>query len=373
MRWGIYLVALLSLALPSGFALSQEFESQHYRLRVVTIAQGLVKPWSLAWLPDGRMVVTERPGRLRVVAPGGRISPPVQGLPSIFSGGQGGLLDVLVDPQFAWNRRIYFSFAELAVDGVGTAVARAVLEEGRLSDVKILFRQAPKTSSAIHFGSRLAMGRDGTLYATVGERGQRDLAQDPSINRGQVIRVRTDGGIPADNPFVDRAGHRPEIWSYGHRNPQGAAINPRTGALWIHEHGARGGDEINIPKRGGNHGWPVIAYGTHYSGDPIGIGRSAPGMEQPIHYWDPSIAPSGMAFYTGDVFKKWKGDLLVGALKYRMIVRLTLDGDRVVDQEPLINGIGDRIRDVRQGPDGFIYLLTDSDQGRILRLEPIPG
>jgi len=331
-----------------------------------------VRPWSLAWLPDGRMLVTERPGRLRVVSKDGRLSVPVSGLPRIFSDGQGGLLDILVDPGFSENRVVYFSFAEPAIDGAGTAVARAQLRGERLEKVEILFRQFPKTTSQVHFGSRLALARDGTLFITVGERGQRAMAQDPSINRGQVIRIHTDGRVPNDNPFVGLAGHRPEIWSYGHRNPQGAAIHPGTGALWIHEHGARGGDEINIPVRGGNHGWPVIAYGRHYSGDPIGVGQSAPGMEQPIHYWDPSIAPSGMAFYTGDRFPKWRGNLLVGALKFRLVVRLTLDGDRVVGQEPLINGLGERIRDVRQGPDGYIYLLTDSDNGQILRLEPVP-
>ena len=360
------------LSMPALPLIAQTFESEHYRLRVTTVAEGLVRPWSLAWLPDGRMLVTERPGRLRVVSKGGHLSAPVQGLPEIFSGGQGGMLDILVDPGFTENRRIYFSFAEPAVDGAGTAVARAELNGDSLGNVEILFRQVPKTASQIHFGSRLAIGRDGTLLITIGERGQRDLAQDPSVNRGQVIRIHTDGRIPDDNPFVGRAGHRPEIWSHGHRNPQGAAIHPGTGALWIHEHGARGGDEINIPKRGGNHGWPVIAYGKHYSGAKIGIGQSAPGMQQPIHYWDPSIAPSGMAFYTGSVFPAWRGNLLVGALKFRLVVRLTLEGDRVVGQEPLIADLGERIRDVRQGPDGYVYLLTDSNNGRILRLEPFP-
>jgi aldose sugar dehydrogenase len=363
-----FLVILLMI--PAGNLVAQTYETEHYRLRVVTVAEGLTRPWSLAWLPDGRMLVTERPGRLRLVSPDGNLSAPIKGLPEIFSGGQGGMLDILVDPGFAKNRTVYFSFAEPAVNGAGTAVARATLQGGAIDDVVILFRQFPKSASHIHFGSRLAMGRDGTLFITIGERGQRELAQDPSVNRGQVVRVHGDGRIPDDNPFVGRPGHRPEIWSYGHRNPQGAAIHPGTGALWIHEHGARGGDEINIPRRGGNHGWPVIAYGKHYSGAKIGIGQSAPGMEQPIHYWDPSIAPSGMAFYTGDVFPKWRGNLLVGALKYRLVARLTLEGDRVVDQEPLVADIGERIRDVRQGPDGFVYLLTDSNRGRILRLEP---
>lgn len=355
-------------AAPSAEA--QSYASEHYRLKVVTVAQGLVRPWALAWLPDGRMLVTERPGRLRLVSPGGEVSSPVPGLPDINDSGQGGLLDVLVDPGFAENRVIYLSYSEPGPDGSGTAVARAELREDRLEKTKVIFRQFPKVDSRLHFGSRLALAPDGTLFITIGERGQREMAQDPSVNRGQVIRIHTDGRVPDDNPFVGRAGHRPEIWSYGHRNPQGAAIHPETGALWIHEHGAAGGDEINIPKRGGNHGWPVIAYGTHYSGARIGIGQSAPGMEQPIHYWDPSIAPSGMAFYTGDVFRKWRGSLLVGALKYRLVARLTLEGDKVLRQEALVADIGERIRDVRQGPDGYVYLLTDSHNGRVIRLEP---
>jgi glucose/arabinose dehydrogenase len=365
------ILPLLLMLLPFREGIAQTYESEHYRLRVATVAEGLERPWSLAWLPDGRMLVTERPGRLRIVSADGRLSDPVKGVPEVDDNGQGGLLDILVDPGFAENRTVYFSFAEPSPDGSGTAVVRAELAHGALSNLKVLFRQQPKVSSPVHFGSRLALSPDGTLFITVGERGQRDLAQDPTVNRGQVIRIHTDGRIPADNPFVGRSGYRPETWSYGHRNPQGAAINPGTGVLWIHEHGARGGDEVNIPKRGGNHGWPVISYGTHYSGAQIGIGTSAPGMEQPIHYWDPSIAPSGMAFYTGEVFAKWRGNLLVGALKFRMVVRLTLDGERVVGQEALISDIGERIRDVRQGPDGYLYLLTDASNGRVLRLEPV--
>jgi glucose/arabinose dehydrogenase len=365
----LFLLCLLVIA-TARTADAQVYESEHYRLKVVTVAQGLIRPWGLDWLPDGRMLVTERPGRLRIVSSDGVVSSPVRGLPDVDDGGQGGLLDVLVDPDFAENRVIYFSYSEPGSGGSGTAVARAVLRDDGLEETKVIFRQFPKVDSRLHFGSRLALAADGTLFVTVGERGQRQLAQDPGVNRGQVVRIHTDGSIPDDNPFVGRTGHRPEIWSYGHRNPQGAAIHPETGALWIHEHGARGGDEVNIPKRGGNHGWPVIAYGTHYSGARIGIGTSAPGMEQPIHYWDPSIAPSGMTFYTGDVFENWRGSLLVGALKFRLLARLTLKGTRVVGQETLIAEIGERIRDVRQGPDGYVYLLTDSRAGRVLRLEP---
>lgn len=351
----------------------ETFESEHYTLRVATVAKGLKAPWSLAWLPDGRMLVTERPGRLRMVTSDGVVSDPVAGLPDVAAGGQGGLLDVAVDPDFSANRQIYFSYAEAGIGGKGTAVVRAVLDGGRLSDLRVIFRQTPKSGGGQHFGSRLVFGRDGTLFVTVGERGERDRAQDTTVNRGQVIRIHTDGRIPADNPFVGRPGYRPEIWSYGHRNPQGAALHPETGELWTIEHGAAGGDEVNIPRAGRNYGWPVIAYGRHYSGGRIGEGTHKPGMEQPVHYWDPSIAPSGMAFYTGDKFPKWRGNLLVGALKYRLVARLVLDGETVVAEERMLEGLGERIRDVRQGPDGYVYLLTDSNNGRILRLEPAGG
>jgi len=249
-------------------------------------------------------------------------------------------------------------------------VARGELDGARLANLEIIFRQVPKTSGGNHFGSRLVMAPDGTLFITVGERGERERAQDTTVNRGQVIRIHADGRIPEDNPFVGKEGHRPEIWSYGHRNPQGAALHPETGKLWVHEHGAQGGDEVNIPEAGRNYGWPVIAYGRHYFGGKIGQGTRKAGMEQPIFYWDPSIAPSGMAFYTGDRFPKWKGNLLVGALNYRLVARLVLDGEKVVAEERLLEGFGDRIRDVRQGPDGYVYLLTDESDGRILRLEP---
>lgn len=368
------LVAATLISAPAGLlAAAETYGSQHYTLRVVTVADGLDHPWSLAWLPDGRMLVTERPGRLRIVSAGGDVSPLVEGLPEIAAGGQGGLLDVLVAPDFAASRTIYFSYSEPGAGGAGTAVARAVLDGGRLTRLKVLFRQMPKTDGGRHFGSRLVLARDGTLFATVGERGQRDRAQDTTVNRGQVIRIATDGSIPRDNPFVGKAGFRPEIWSYGHRNPQGAALHPETGELWVHEHGAAGGDEINIVQAGRNYGWPVIAYGRHYWGGKIGEGTSKHGMEQPVHYWDPSIAPSGMTFYTGDKFPAWRGDLLVGALKFQLISRLTVNGDSVSEQERILGELDERIRDVRQGPDGYVYLLTDSPNGRILRIEPAGG
>jgi glucose/arabinose dehydrogenase len=323
------------------------------------------------------MIVTERAGGIRIVSPGGQVSPRLAGMPAVYAHGQGGMLDVALDPDFAANKLIYFSYAEPGPGRAGTAVARARLDlaGNRLGEVTVIFRQTPKSDGGRHFGSRLVFGRDGSLFITVGERGQRHRAQDFSINRGNVVRINPDGTIPSDNPFIDkkgigRKGYRPEVWSYGHRNPQGAALHPKTGKLWIHEHGARGGDEINIPLAGRNYGWPVIAYGRHYSGGKIGVGTHRAGLEQPMYYWDPSIAPSGMAFYTGDKFPEWRGNLLVGALKFRLLVRLELDGEKVVAEERLLKGLGERIRDVRQGPDGYIYLLTDSGDGRILKLVP---
>jgi len=364
--------AISFVLLLHGAAANEEtFTSERYTIRVVTVADDLDEPWSLAWLPDGRMLVTEKPGDLRIVSPDGRVSDPVAGVPRVNDSGQGGLLDVMLDRDFATNNTVYLSYSEPGRSGEsGTAVAKATLVADRLENLQVIFQQEPKSRGGRHFGSRLVQARDGTLLITVGERGERSRTQDTTINRGQVIRIQTDGSLPPDNPFVGRQDARPEIWSYGHRNPQGAALHPTTGQLWIHEHGARGGDEINIPLAGRNYGWPVISYGRHYSGAKIGEGTARSGMEQPIYYWDPSIAPSGMAFYTGDKFPEWQGNLLVGALKFRLLARLELDGDTVVREERLLEGIGERIRDVRQGPDGYIYLLTDSSNGRILRLEP---
>jgi len=366
------LLALLAVAIVSGPAAAETvYKSEHYRLRLVTVAKGLEHPWSFAFLPDGRILVTERPGRLRIVGPGGTLSAPVKGVPRVYARGQGGLLDVILDPDFAANRVIYLSYAEPGAGGAGTAVARATLTDGALSGLKVIFRQTPKASTSRHFGSRLVIARDGTLFVTVGERGQRERAQDPSVNRGQIVRIYRDGTIPKDNPFMGKSGYRPEIWSYGHRNPQGAALHPVTGKLWTVEHGARGGDEINIPLPGRNYGWPVIAYGRHYWGGKIGEGTHKAGMEQPIHYWDPSIAPSGMAFYTGDKYPRWTGNVFVGALRFQLLSRLVLDGEKVVKEERLFKELNERIRDVRQGPDGYLYMLTDSDEGVLLRIEAL--
>ena len=352
---------------------AQTFDSRHYRIRAVTLTDDLDHPWGLAFLPDGRMLVTERVGRLRIVSPNGTLSDPIAGVPEVYAEGQGGLLDVALAPDFAQSRMIYLSFAEPGGGGGGTSVARARLgeSENRLENVQVIFRQQPKVGGGAHFGSRLVFARDGTLFITTGDRQNRPFVQDLSKLQGKVIRIRPDGTIPPDNPFVHRSGARPEIWSYGHRNMQGAALHPETGQLWTVEHGARGGDELNAPKAGRNYGWPVITYGVDYSGARIGEGQRKEGMEQPVHYWDPSIAPSGLMFYTGDKFPNWKGNAFVGALGFQLVARLELDGERVRSEERLLEGYGQRIRAVVQGPDGYIYLLTDDDDGRIVRLEPI--
>lgn len=341
-------------------------------LRVDTVVRGLSHPWGLAFLPDGRMLVTERPGRLRIVERDGRLSEPLAGVPRVFAQDQGGLLDVALDPRFADNRLVYLSYAEPGDGGTnGTAVARGTLSDRGLDDVRVIYRQAPKVASSKHFGSRLVFARDGTLFVTQGERfSQADQAQDLSSLIGKIVRINADGSVPRDNPFVGRAGARPEIWSLGHRNVQGASLHPQTGQLWTAEHGARGGDELNHPEAGKNYGWPVISYGVHYSFRKIGEGTHKAGMEQPLYYWDPVIAPSGMTFYTGDRFSGWKGSVLIGSLRPGGLVRLTLDGDKVTREERYLGDLGERIRDVRQGPDGLLYLLTDANDGRILRVSP---
>jgi aldose sugar dehydrogenase len=344
----------------------------HGAVRVQTIARGLEHPWALAFLPDGRLLVTERPGRVRIVEPDGRLSAPLAGVPRVQARGQGGLLDVALDPRFADSRLVYLSYAEPGAGGTaGTAVARGRLGDGRLEGVQVIYQQQPKVAGANHFGSRLVFARDGTLFVTQGERfDYRDQAQDLSSGLGKIVRLNPDGSVPRDNPFVGRAGARPEIWSYGHRNIQSAALHPQTGQLWTVEHGARGGDELNRPEAGKNYGWPVISYGVHYSGAKIGEGAAKPGMEQPLYYWDPVIAPSGMTFYTGEVVPDWKGSLLIGSLQPGLLVRLTLDDGRVTGEERYLGDLGERIRDVRQGPGGQLYLLTDSRDGQILRVLP---
>lgn len=356
--------AALSFTLPA-FA-------QTPQIKIDTIADGLENPWGLAFLPDGQMLVTERPGRLKLVSKDGDVSE-IGNAPDVVARGQGGLLDVALDPAFAENRLIYLSYAEAGDGGAGTAVARGKLSDDNklLANVEVIFRQTPKVAGSGHFGSRLVFAPDGKLFVTLGERfNHRDKAQDLDATLGKVVRINPDGSVPDDNPFVGTNGARPEIWSYGHRNPQSAAINPTTGRLWIVEHGARGGDELNIPEAGKNYGWPVISYGANYDGSKIGEGTEKEGMEQPVKYWVPSFAPSGMTFYTGDLFPGWKGDLFVGALAAQELVRIDLDGDKTGDDERLLTDLGERIRDVRQGPDGALYVLTDSSDGKLLKLSP---
>ena len=368
----VLFVAVAAATACGAPASAQVFPSEKGPVRVITVAKGLDAPWGLAFLPDGRMLVTERAGRLRIVDKDGTLSPPLGGLPEICECGQGGLLDVALDPAFATNRLIYISYAERTKEGASTAAARAKLGDDRLEDIEVIFRQVPKVSSddTHHFGSRFVFAPDGTLFVTLGERFQKPMAQRLDNTLGKLVRIDPDGSIPSDNPFVGRADARPEIYSYGHRNVQSAALHPETRRLWIVDHGAMGGDEINLPEPGKNYGWPVITYGRDYTGLKIGEGTAKEGMEQPIFYWDPSIAPSGAAFYTGDKFPAWKDGLFVGSLKFDLLVRLELDGTRVTHEERLLQKLDERIRDVRQGPDGFLYLLTDSPEGRILRLEP---
>lgn len=339
-----------------------------------TIARGLEHPWGLVFLPDGSMLVTERPGRLRIVAPGGAVSEPLTGVPRVQASGQGGLLDVAIDPSFAANRLIYLSYSEPGNDGTaGTSVARGRLSANAvaLEGVSVIYRQIPKVRGGNHFGSRLVFGRDGTLFITQGDRfGQRDRAQDLSVGIGKVVRINTDGSVPPDNPFVGRADAFQPVWSYGHRNLQGAALHPVTGQLWTVEHGARGGDELNHPEAGKNYGWPVITYGRDYTGRNIGEGAAKDGMEQPVYYWDPVIAPSGLTFYTGDRYPGWTGNLFVGSLTPGGLVRLELAEGRVTRETRYLGELNERVRNVVQGPDGYLYLLTDSGMGRVLKVVP---
>jgi len=338
--------------------------------RVTTYAKGLEHPWALAFLPDGRLLVTERPGQLRIVSRDGKLSAPLTGMPRVRARGQGGLLDVALDPAFAKNQIIYLSFSEPGSDDTAsTAVARARLGERGLTDVKVIYRQQPKVVGNGHYGSRIVFRRDGTLFLTQGDRmAYREQAQDLSSGLGKVMRINSDGTIPKDNPFLGRKNARPEIWSYGHRNVQSAALHPDTGELWTVEHGARGGDELNQPQKSKNYGWPVITYGINYSGEKIGEGTAKAGMEQPVYYWDPVIAPSGMLFYTGDAYPGWKGSIFIGSLAPGALVRLEMKDGRVAREERYSLD-GDRIRDVAQGPDGLIYVVTDESDGRVLRIE----
>jgi glucose/arabinose dehydrogenase len=360
-----------ALAAPQG-----PVETEAATFEVAEVAGGLSHPWGMAFLPDGDVLVTERPGRLRLVEDGALRPEPVPGLPEVYARDQGGLLDVTLDPAFEENRRIYFAYAHEEGGKTTTRVMRARFSPEGLSEQQVIFEAKPLVDSSKHFGSRLAFGPDGKLYITMGERfSERHEAQDLGSHLGKVLRINPDGSVPQDNPFVNRAGALPEIYSYGHRNPQGLAVNPRTGEVWEQEHGAKGGDEINILKAGANYGWPEVAYGVNYDGSTIGTGRAtAPGVVEPLFHWDPSIAPSGMTFYEGDKFPGWQGDLLVGALKFQLVSRLDLDEEgRVVKEERFLTRELGRIRDVVTGPDGLVYLLTDEDPGGLYRLKPAAG
>ena len=363
---GLFLTASVSAGLSTG-VLAQSL-TKDPRLSLTVVASGLDAPWGVAFLPGGGYLVTERDGQLRRIDARGTVSAPLSGVPQVAASGQGGLLDVLLDRDFATNRVLYLSYSEPGDGGAGTAVARATLGEAGLSDVKVIFRQVPKVPGGRHFGSRIVQAADGHLFITTGDRGNPSLVQSMTSTIGKVIRIAPDGSVPKDNPFVGRGDARPEIWSLGHRNAQGATLHPTTGRLWLHEHGARGGDEVNVPQAGKNYGWPVITLGVDYSGAKIGEGRAKEGLEQPIHSWTPSIAPSGMAFATHPSFGEWQGDLFVGALAGARLMRLEVEGERVVREEALLTDLGERIRDVRQGPDGALYLLTDGAGGQLLRL-----
>jgi aldose sugar dehydrogenase len=364
----------LPLAASAAWAVDAIQESEEVTIRVETVADGLTHPWGIAVLPDGAMLVTERPGRLRLVSPQGAVSEPISGVPAVDARRQGGLLDVETDPQFAENRLVYLSYAEPGQGGNSTAVARGRLSEDgtALSEVEVIFSQQPKVDSTMHYGSRLVFDGQGHLFVTLGERSHerfRGQAQELGSHLGKIVRIRPDGSVPDDNPFVGRDDVLPEIWSYGHRNIQAADLHPETGRLWEIEHGPRGGDELNIPEPGGNYGWPVVSHGVNYDGTPVGTGEaSAPDMIDPVHTWTPVIAPSGMTFYTGDEFPEWQGNLFVGGLASTTLVRLVLDGESIVHEERLIDDLGLRIRDVVEGPDGALYLATDEDNGEILRI-----
>jgi glucose/arabinose dehydrogenase len=359
----LLILLLCSLVLPAHAA----------EPKLVGVARGLANPWAVAFLPDGRFLVSERAGRLRIVERDGRLGVAVAGLPPVDAGGQCGLLDVVLDPKFAENSFVYWSYAEGGEGGNSTAVARGRLRGNRLDDVQVIFRQLPKVSSQQHCGSRLVFARDGRLFVTLGDRfSRKDDAQKLDSHLGKIVRIEVDGKVPADNPFVSTPGTQAEIWSLGHRNVQGAALHPGTGELWATEHGPQGGDELNIVRAGRNYGWPLITYGRNYGiGTRIGEEGPKPGFEQPIKYWVPtSVAPSGLAFLTSDRYPGWKGSLFMGTLRGESLLRLELDGNTIVKEERLLGQANSRIRDVRQGPDGLLYVLTDSADGQLLRLQP---
>lgn len=365
-------IGILMLATLGTVVQAADYPSEQGILQVDEMIGGLEHPWSLTFLPDDQgLLITERPGRLRQLDASGRLSPPIDGVPAVYARGQGGLLDVALSPDFKQDRLVYLAYAEAGDGKAGTAVGRGRLSDdgARLEDFQRFFQQQPKLSTGIHFGARLVFDCDGYLFIALGENNQRPTAQDPDKLQGKLVRLHADGRVPADNPFVNRPGARPEIWSYGHRNPQGMALDPRSGTLWLHEHGPRGGDEINLPRPGRNYGWPLATHGINYSftAIPEAKGKQVEGTEPPHYVWEKSPAISGMAFYNHSRFPAWRDNLFIGALKGELI-RLQLDGERVVHEERLLGQLGKRIRDVRQGPDGFLYLLTDEPNGKLLRV-----
>ncbi|MCX8568575.1 PQQ-dependent sugar dehydrogenase [Aminobacter sp. MET-1] len=366
------LAMTLTLSLQGAQAESLSFATDKVRLRADVVTDNLEHPWGLAFLPGGGAIVTERPGRIRILTDSS-LSKPVAGVPKVAVGGEGGLLDIAVSRDFETSGTIFFAYSEAGPGGIGTTVARArLVRDGsapRLEDLKVIFATDKKSQARVHFGARIIVNDDGTLFITTGDLGQRMRSQDMHDAAGAVVRIKTDGSIPSDNPSPDGRKMAPEIWSKGHRNIQGASLDPVMGGLMTVEHGAKGGDEINHPEAGKNYGWPVITYGTDYDGSKIGIGTAAPGYEQPLYYWDPSIAPSGLVSYRGKMFPEWQGDLLVGALKYQMLVRLHRDASgKILSEERMLQDSFGRIRDVVEAPDGAIWLLTDEDDGTVIRL-----
>ena len=371
----LFATSLLSVAFTAHADAPRTFASETGTITATPVVEGLQHPWALAFLPNQQgILITERPGNLRVVSPAGKLSAPLSGVPQVWAKGQGGLLDVVLSPSFAEDRLVYVSYAEGGGedDKAGTTVGRGRLSDDltRLSNFEVIFRQEPKLSTGNHFGSRLVFDRDGYLFIALGENNQRPTSQDLDKLQGKVVRIYPDGRVPADNPFVGQDGVRPEIWSYGHRNQQGATLNPWTGTLWSHEHGPKGGDEINLIERGKNYGWPLATHGIDYSSQPISEarGKTAEGTTGPHHVWEKSPGISGMAFYDAQRFKPWQHNLFIGALADKDLIRLQLDGDKVVHEERLLGGLNARIRDVRQGPDGYLYVLTDESNGALYRI-----
>lgn len=367
----IFVSLTLVLCLISSINANEFYSSKMHSFTVETVVKGLENPWSIDFLPDGRMIVTERPGRLRLVN-NGKLSEPIKGLPKIKAKGQGGLLDIEIDPNFKNNETIYFSYSGADKNGIGTEVASAKLIGNELTEVKILFKALPKSRGGHHFGSRLLLNNDGSLFVTLGDRGTKERAQEINDHAGSLIRINKDGTIPPDNPFIDSPAAKPEIYTYGNRNMQGIAMHPETGDVWTIEHGPQGGDELNLMKPGVNYGWPIITYGVNYViGTKIGEGTEKKGMAQPIHYWVPSIATSSLLFYTGDKFPAWKGNAFVSSLVFGQLARLEMKNNKVIKEERLLDGDFGRIREVQQGLDGFLYFITDDSRGKLYRIKPV--